>query len=164
MRLRLGEPGLDPRPIRFIQMLHAHLHTGIFHNGIRHPGFRSDFGIKQRCPLSGSLFLAIAEDPLSRAHLARFVVHRGRIHLFADDAAVALFHLESAGRGIMDIFRNWALALGLSLKLRKCSIIMAGRGKERYEQFCASHLAASHVSPVSAATYLGVGIGPGAHL
>lgn len=35
----LGELGLDPRLIRFVQILYADLYTGIFHNGIRHPGF-----------------------------------------------------------------------------------------------------------------------------
>lgn len=75
-----------------------------------------------------------------------------------------LLHFERAFPVIMDIFRKWALASGLSLKLPRCSIIMASPGKARYEHFCANYTSASHMPLARAATHLGVVIGPAAHL
>lgn len=95
--------GVNPKLICLVQALYCDLHTAVFHNGRRLNTFRILAGIKQGCPMSGSIF-ALCADPLIRAQLLHLRGHRGRINLFADDVAIALAHLERAFPGIIAIF------------------------------------------------------------
>lgn len=151
---------VHPRLRALVRCLYTDLQTSVFHAGRRMNTFRILAGIKQGCPMSGSIF-ALCADPLIRAHLLHLRRHRWRVNLFADDVAIALLHLEHAFPGLMSIFRRLHKATGLGLKLQKCSIIMGTQEIQRYRVFFASCPDAQLMRLVDAATYLGIQVGPG---
>lgn len=101
--------------IVFIQMLCADLITGISHRGVRHDSAR----IK-------SMQSVLTREFVFNLPFMEFTTEK---HLFADDVAIALLHLERTFPGIFNILSEWAKAPGLALKLPECSIIMAGFDK-----------------------------------
>lgn len=154
--------GLNTALLATIEALYTDLVTYVFHNGRKLHSFPIKAGIKQGCPLSGSLF-AIAADPLIRAHLANLTIHSGRINLFADDTAIALRHLARSLPSVLALFARWKRASGLALKNSKCVVVPGAENLQAYRDFINGCAEAEGMLVATAATYLGVVVGPTAH-
>lgn len=76
-------------------------------------------GIRQGCPLSGTIF-ALCMDPFLRWHIAQRFFAGARIFAFADDVAMALKDAERQLPEVARAFGQWARASGLRLKARIC--------------------------------------------
>lgn len=120
-------------------------------------------GIKQGCPLSGSIF-ALAIDPLIRKILAASVLHPIRITAFADDIAIVVGNLFLQLPDIMTIFVSWGVVTALRLNPMKTAILplwhFDGAMIRRWMRHSIPSLAGAVVS--NFAKYLGMLIGPGA--
>lgn len=66
--------GINAALLATIKALYGDLVTYVFHDGRKLHTFPIRAGIKQGCPLNGSLF-AICANPLIRAHLANLTLH-----------------------------------------------------------------------------------------
>lgn len=155
----LEEIGINPYLRNLILALYNNLVTTVYFGGCELDGINITSGIKQGCPLSGSIF-AIAADPLIRAYLAATTMQSSRIGVFADDIALALRHLDRHLGIVMHLFRRWRGASGLSLKVSKCCIVMGTDERERYEAALASCPDAHGMQLSTHAVYLGIDIGP----
>jgi hypothetical protein len=120
-------------------------------------------GIKQGCPLSGSIF-ALAIDPLIRRILAASVLHSIRITAFADDIAIVVANLFIQLPGIMVIFALWGRTTALKLNPTKTAILplwrFDGAMIRRWLRSLVPTLAGCIVADF--AKYLGILVGPGA--
>lgn len=121
-------------------------------------------GIKQGCPMSGSLF-ALAVDPFLRCILVTSVVGLLRLEAYADDLAIVMSKFWEDVRAIMEQFHRWRLASALALNERKCVMaplwpFIASDISERLAVDCPP-LSGCVVS--GSARYLGVEVGPDAH-
>lgn len=83
-------------------------------------------GIKQGCPLSGTLF-ALGLDPLIRRYLSSVTFASSRICAFADDLALVLASLRRQLPEVISLFGAWAIATGLALRAGKCVLILLRR-------------------------------------
>lgn len=79
-------------------------------------------GIKQGCPMSGSLF-ALSVDPFLRSTLVSSLVGLIRLEAYADDLAVVLSRFWDDVASIMTLFGRWRLAASLSLNPSKCVLV-----------------------------------------
>jgi hypothetical protein len=120
-------------------------------------------GIKQGCPLSGSIF-ALAIDPLIRRILAASVLHTIRVTAFADDIAIVVANLFLQLPGIMSIFVLWGAATALKLNAAKTAILplwpFDGAMIHRWLRHSVRDLSGCIVA--NFAKYLGILLGPGA--
>jgi hypothetical protein len=120
-------------------------------------------GIKQRCPLSGSIF-ALAIDPLIRKILAASVLNSIRVTAFADDIAIVVANVFLQLPGIMQIFERWGAISALLLNPAKSAFLplwpFDGAMLHRWLRHSVKALAGCIVS--NFAKYLGVLLGPGA--
>lgn len=73
----LEELGFQPRLRRLIIALIANLVATVYSGGCQLEGMRIASGIKQACPMSGSI-VAIAADPLLRAYLGAITIISSR--------------------------------------------------------------------------------------
>lgn len=120
-------------------------------------------GIKQGCPLSGSIF-ALAIDPLIRRILAASVLHPIRVTAFADDIAIVVGNIFLQLPGVMTIFALWGAISALRLNPLKTAILPLwhydGAMLRRWLRHFIPALACSGIADF--AKYLGMLIGPGA--
>lgn len=80
-------------------------------------------GIRQGCPLPGTIF-ALALDPFVWRHLSCPVFVRTRIFLYADDLASALKDVYRLFPLVLRALHHWSLlASGLTLKPAKCVVL-----------------------------------------
>lgn len=123
----LERMALPPRLRRVIRVMYHDLRTVFVVGGHSCVEVRLRGGVRQACPLSGSLF-AIALDPVIRYFLEQATFASCRIFAFADDLAVVLtcFVLQLEALGAM--FANWFAASGLCLKARKCVMLLVWQG------------------------------------
>lgn len=147
---------------RVIKGLYKDLRTTVFHQGCYLATFEMAAGIKQGCPLSGSLF-DLATDGLIRASLTITMHRSARICLFAGDVAFVVYHLGASLASLLALMGSWKLATGLALKISKCAVVMGKRAQELgHRDVLQSNLGAEEMRLVDAALYLGVFVGPGA--
>lgn len=132
-------------------------------NNIELDSFPIIAGIKQGCPLSGTLF-AIAVDPLVRAHLANITLHSSTICLFADDVALVLRCLRLQLGPLLEQMTAWKKACGMGLKIKKCVVIMLLGAESVYKNIVDAHPDAAGIRITRDATYLGVEVGPEGHI
>jgi hypothetical protein len=120
-------------------------------------------GIKQGCPLSGSIF-ALAIDPLIRRILAASVLNSIRITAFADDIAIVVANIFLQLPDIMAIFALWGAVSALMLNSTKTAILplwpFDGAMLRRWLRNSVQALAGCIIGDY--AKYLGVLLGPGA--
>jgi len=91
----LAAMGIPGEIIQALQRLYANCKSHIIFAGARHVGFLLMSGIKQGCPLSGTIF-ALALDPFMRMIIGCIHPERSILTGFADDLAAVLsnFHDE----------------------------------------------------------------------
>lgn len=137
-------------------------HTTVYHQGCYLTTSAMAAGIKQGCPLSGSLF-ALAAGGLIRASMTVAFLRSARICLFADDFAFVVYHIGIALNSLLALMGRWRLATGLALKVSKCAVVMGKPAQElEYRDLLESHSDVAGMQLVDAALYLGVFGGPGA--
>lgn len=107
--------GLRASIVSVVQLLYYQLVTQILYKGrvpVSHP---IASGIKQGCPLSGTLF-ALSLDPLIRYYLMEITLRSSVICAFADDLGLVLLNIFLQLPVVLNIFALWAAAKGLRLK------------------------------------------------
>lgn len=118
-------------------------------------------GVKQGCPLSGSLF-ALAVDPLLR----RLAQGPGPLDqgtfAYADDLALVLRLLREGLARLLPIFRRWARISGLRLRPDKRVVVpLGGQSQELVaDDLQDAGEEASEMKVGDSARYLGVLVGP----
>jgi hypothetical protein len=149
--------------IQAIRQLYAFCRAMLVFNGAELSSFLIESGIKQGCPLSGSIF-ALAIDPLIRYLLHTSVIGSICITAFADDIAIVAANLFTMLPEILNSFRRWALATALCLNPKKSVIIPLwsydGAMILRWLRYVAPDFASCSIA--SCAKYLGIIFGPGA--
>lgn len=83
-------------------------------------------GVKQGCPLSGSLFALCVDAFLRR--VASGPSRRRRVFAYADDLAVVVRRLFAEFLALLSLLSRWGLATGLVLRFSKCVIVWLGGG------------------------------------
>jgi hypothetical protein len=121
-------------------------------------------GIKQGCPMSGSIF-ALAIDPLIRRILAMSVLHSIRITAFADDIAIVIANVFLQLPGIIRVFVLWEGATALKLNSKKTAFLPLWLSFDeamlrRWLRHSVPAIASCSVG--NCAKYLGLMLGPGA--
>lgn len=147
-----------------IRVMYRDLHTDFVIGGHHCVRVFLRSGIRQGCPLSGTLF-AIALDPAIRYLLAQATFASCRIFAFADDLAVVLMCIALQIGALGEMFVLWARASGLRLKARKCVLIPLWEGSyHRLRAVVDSVAAFVGMAIETSARYLGVIVGPSAHV
>ena len=82
-------------------------------------------GVRQGGNESG-LFFVLAMDPLMRWMITRCMRPHDTLCTYADDCGFAIRSLYDAISKIIKGFRAIALASGLSLKFKKCQLVLLG--------------------------------------
>jgi hypothetical protein len=148
-----------------IRQLYACCWAMLVFNGAELGSILIESGIKQGCPLSGSIF-ALAIDPLIRYLLHTSVLGSICITAFADDIAIVVANLFVMLPNILDTFRQWAQATNLCLNGKKSVIIPLWTFDVgmifRWLRYMAPDFSMCSIS--SCAKYLGIVFGPGADL
>ena len=116
---RMGFPDFYVNAIR---LLYSNLNAEITFNGKRYPGFEFTSGIKQGCPLSGSLF-ALALDPFLRKLIDRVPPQRITITVFADDIGMHLKYFFNDFPRIIRCFYDFSKVSRLTINFSKTTII-----------------------------------------
>jgi hypothetical protein len=146
-----------------IRQLYAFCHAILLFNGAEVASLLIGSGIKQGCPLSGSMF-ALAIDPLIRYLLHTSVMGSICITAFADDIAIVVANIFTMLPDILRCFRSWAAASALRLNSRKYVIIPLWVYDAamilRWIRYVAPDFASCRIA--ACAKYLGVLFGPGA--
>lgn len=117
-------------------------------------------GIKQGCPLSGTLF-ALCLDPLIRCYMCRITFASSRLCAFADDIGVAMMRIVSHVLPILALLRRWGAACGLRVNSTKTQLVTVG-DVEQARRVVAAIDAFADIQVCRAAKYLGVFLGPDA--
>ena len=155
--------GVPPNVLLLIAALYADCEALIVLNGQVVNMFSVASGIKQGCPLSGTIF-ALAIDPLIRALTSRIITPPSLLSAYADDLAIVLNDLFRQLPFVIEVLRYWARASALHLNVPKCTVVplwraaldeVRGRLRRAIPWFAAC--AVEHH-----ARYLGIALGPGA--
>ncbi|CAK0867603.1 unnamed protein product [Prorocentrum cordatum] len=123
--------GLDPRrpaeafAPEAIRALYQDVWVEVHHRGVYGVGFFCKRGIKQGCPLSGSLF-ALCSDPVIRMHAARLPPCISSLRAFADDLGLASWDIVLSLAISLRIWQVVGSALGLELNAAKTVIVLLG--------------------------------------
>ena len=152
-----------PSPIlALIRALYRDCLTLVMFAGAVVGSFFIHSGIKQGCPLSGSIF-ALAIDPLLRAICVRSLTRSNVLRAYADDIGVVLMNVLLELPGLIQIFLKWELASLLKLNVKKCALIpLWCAGVHRLQRWLRRSLPSFSDCAVSnVAKYLGVMLGPG---
>jgi hypothetical protein len=159
----LTRMGIPSYFIHAVRQLYTDCSAMLLFNGAELDSILIESGIKQGCPLSGSLF-ALAIDPLIRYLLHTSVLGSLCLTAFADDIAIVVANLFTMLPGILESFSKWALATSLCLNYVKSAIIPLWIFDSamiwRWLRVVAPAFAACSIS--SAAKYLGIIVGPAA--
>jgi endonuclease/exonuclease/phosphatase family metal-dependent hydrolase len=149
--------------IAIIRRLYADCHIELLYGAEVHVSFCANAGIKQGCPLSGTLF-ALALDPFIRMMCLTIPKHLGMITAFADDVAIVALHLFKALRVLAPVFAVLQAASCLVVNPTKSVVIPLWRGgcfeARRWLADCLPAWAAFKVQLCG--RFLGYLIGPGA--
>jgi hypothetical protein len=155
--------GIPARFIAAIQKLYLDCFAALSFNGMELDALCIASGIKQGCPLSGSIF-ALAIDPLVRFLLTSSVLGSMQITAYADDIAIVIANLFTQLPRILQAFRSWALASCLVLNSKKSAVLPLWCFDEalirRWLRYVAPRFATCLIQPY--AKYLGIVFGPGA--
>jgi hypothetical protein len=89
--------------IDIIKKLYVDCHIDLLYGAEAHDSFCANAGIKQGCPLSGTLF-ALALDPFIRMICTTIPKHLGMVTAFADDIAIVALHLFRTLRALAPAF------------------------------------------------------------
>ncbi len=159
----LTRMGIPSYFIHAVRQLYTDCSAMLLFNGAELDSILIESGIKQGCPLSGSLF-ALAIDPLIRYLLHTSVLGSICLTAFADDIAIVVANLFTMLPGILGSFSKWALATSLCLNYVKSAIIPLWIFDSamiwRWLRVVAPAFAACSIS--AAAKYLGIIVGPAA--
>jgi hypothetical protein len=114
--------GLPTRIVEAIRKLYNNCIVHLVFGGARHPGFKLLSGIKQGCPLSGTIF-ALALDPFMRMVMSLMQPGKSILTGFADDLAVVLANFTKEFPMIIQAFLVFERASGLALNFKKCVLV-----------------------------------------
>ena len=155
---------VPPQALRLIKLLYSDCRAMLMFNGVPVGFIAILSGIKQGCPLSGSIF-TLAVDPLIRCFLVASLVNRFAMTAYADDLAIVLADVFTDLPLLLRIFGRWSCASALKLNFTKCVLIPLWRYslddvrdwiRSAVPDFLGCLIAA-------AGKYLGVWMGPAAH-
>ena len=119
-------------------------------------------GIKQGCPMSGSIF-ALGIDPLLRALASRLPGRWTTLNAYADDVSLVLTNVFLELGIVLDALVLWSRATAMTLNIRKCVLVPLWQHSERLRRWIRrAHPAFASAAISSFAKYLGVVLGPGA--
>lgn len=154
---------VSPKIIRIVHLLYHQLVTEILYKGRDVASHPIASGIKQRCPLSGTLF-ALTLDRLIRHYLCTITLRSSVICAFADDLGLAMLDMYRQLPIILAIVCEWFLATGLKLKGSKCILIPLFPDFEDIIPWAAALPGIAGIEVSGFGRCLGVEIGPAAHL
>lgn len=113
-------------------------------------------GIRQGCPMSGSLF-ALSLDPLLRWLMWQRFLATARYFAFADGLAAVLAQMRSSLPRLLEAFEKWRRASGLMLKMSKTVFIpLWENGLEEMTTYLREDLGIASARAACNARYLGV--------
>ena len=108
--------------IDIIRRLYEDCTIELLYGAGSHQTFRALAGIKQGCPLSGTLF-ALALDPFVRLLCLTIPKHLGMITAFADDIAIVALDLLEALKALAPVFATLQAASCLEVNPGKTVVI-----------------------------------------
>jgi exonuclease III len=108
--------------IDVIKLLYEDCMVELLYGAASHRPFRALAGIKQGCPLSGTLF-ALALDPFIRLLCLTIPKQLGMITAFADDIAIVAMHLFKALTALAPVFATLQAASCLEVNPGKTVVI-----------------------------------------
>jgi len=163
----LKRMGIPRRMLNVLVKLYKDCGTIIVYNGGVFQGLIIKSGIKQGCPLSGTLF-ALALDPFIRLLLSRIEHPHDTLTAFADDLAMVCGDMKARLGVIMKLFDGFGKASGLWLNMAKCVLIMLHASDadiEEMMQWLTSNISmGGDIQVATKGKYLGINIGPGASI
>ena len=159
--LEIGIPGVIVNAIR---LLYDNNEAIVSFLGCRTDRVLLRRGIKQGCPLSGSMW-AICFDPVMRLLMVFLPVPRNYLSGYADDLAFACYNVFEAIMELQAIMGTISATTGLELNYPKVVIIPVGTLElDTLAAFVASLSSGfATVKVALSAKYLGLMFGPGAH-
>ena len=159
----LESVGVPQQVRRLIAALYKDCTALITVNGQTTGDFKVLSGIKQGCPLSGTLFV-IAVDPLLRALCSRHMAPPSLLSGYADDLALVLYDLFAELPPICALLDKWRLASALALNIGKCVVVPLWRAAIDVVRGRLRGLVPAFADCTISfyAVYLGVALGPAA--
>lgn len=154
---------INPKVIRLVRLLYRQLVTNILYKGRDVATHPIASGIKQGCPLSGTLF-ALTLDPLIRRYLSVLTLRSSVICAFAYDIGLAMLNMCRQLPFILTIFRDWYMATGLKLEGPKGVLIPLFPDFADILPWVSSLPGIAGIEVSGFGRYLGVEVGPMAHL
>jgi hypothetical protein len=113
---------LPEHVIATIRRLYAECSIELLYGAESHDHFHAMAGIKQGCPLSGTLF-ALALDPFIRKLCLTIPKHLGMVTAFADDIAIVALNLFMTLRALAPVFALFQAASCLKVNPGKTVVI-----------------------------------------
>lgn len=147
--------GLPIEMLRVIKLLYDELFTEILYKGQIVGKFPIPSGIKQGCPLFGTIF-ALTLDPLIRHYLSELTLRSSCICAFADDIGLALLNVYKQLPSVMRTFGLWARATGLRLKMPKCVLIPLFTDTAALHRWLAAQVDVQEMAVRDYGRYLGI--------
>ena len=149
------------RIVRAIRKLYTNCFVHLVFGGTRHRGFKLSSGIKQGCPMSGTIF-ALSLDPVMRMLASCMRPDRSIITGFADDLAIVMASFMEEFPRIIKTFVIFESASGLALNFKKCVLVPLFKADyNSLREWILQHVQAAKDFMISGtAKYLGVLVGP----
>lgn len=119
----LEEAGAPYSLRAMVRAMYADQPTDMDFHGRRATSVRILSGIRQGCPLSGTIF-AICLEPFVRWCLARPVFQASRLFAYADDVAIVMRRLAEQLGPLTEALLDWEAVTGLTLKPSKCIVLL----------------------------------------
>jgi endonuclease/exonuclease/phosphatase family metal-dependent hydrolase len=108
--------------IDIIKRLYGVCSIELLYGAVSHQPFCALAGIKQGCPLSGTLF-ALALDPFLRMICLTIPAHLGMVTAFADDIAIVALHMFDVLLALAPVFAVLQAAACLEVNPKKTIVI-----------------------------------------